>query len=535
MKKKIFAVLISSTMLLTAAPYNLVMAELSTTKVDRSTTTQTINDTEKEQPPIEGYLRELRQLIGRVEDSDKRENFISEFTELMNSEESDEFKMDWLKSLWEEVEKSLEDVENEEEAEEIKQTLDKYVEETRIAIHRISDEDAKEMYLKRLNEIIDSDELEEKIELVKELYREIREYVSNNPINIERELREYFEKVEALIEKITDRQKVQLATREFNSIVLLTNDNKTKLEELKNLYNRLVEEVKSGDLQIEEEVEELHPSVRARRDASRKQLSKIAENLSEQYNERVALVNEKIDTAFTVADFQEINRMLKGLRGAISQRNLREVEALKDKVDDLNEEEQEVIKGALETIREERLNTLLSNVQELESRIFQMTNRINALERIVTLQEEEIKQLREREVKDRLFLEGRTIEYDVPPTIREGRTLVPVRAITEGLGAEVNWEESTRTVTVSRDDKIIELVIDSRVVKVNGEEMEIDVPAEIVNNRTIVPIRFISEILEEDVRYNESTGDIDIGLTNIEELEAASVIKEILNNLSLKD
>ncbi|OEH85277.1 hypothetical protein BHU72_04055 [Desulfuribacillus stibiiarsenatis] len=149
------------------------------------------------------------------------------------------------------------------------------------------------------------------------------------------------------------------------------------------------------------------------------------------------------------------------------------------------------------------------------------------------LKQEQKQALRARDVKDRLYIKGATMKFDVPPVIREGRTLVPVRAITEGLGAKVDWNPATKTITITKDDKVIVLVLGSATVTVNGVPATIDVPAQVTNNRTIVPIRFISEILKVSVEYDNETGDIDIGLDtldNLELLEETEAVQE-LNDL----
>lgn len=99
----------------------------------------------------------------------------------------------------------------------------------------------------------------------------------------------------------------------------------------------------------------------------------------------------------------------------------------------------------------------------------------------------------------------RPIVFDVAPIIGEGRTLVPLRHIFEALGAEVKWDASTRTVTVIKgSDKII-LKIDSKEALVNGETKELDVPATIVNGRTLVPVRSISESLGPEVSWDDNS------------------------------
>ena len=88
---------------------------------------------------------------------------------------------------------------------------------------------------------------------------------------------------------------------------------------------------------------------------------------------------------------------------------------------------------------------------------------------------------------------GNPVEFDQPPVLKEGRTLVPVRAIAEALGSSVEWDEATQTVTATLGDTVVKLVINSKQMLVNGNAVEIDVPAEIINSRTLIPVRAISE------------------------------------------
>lgn len=104
-----------------------------------------------------------------------------------------------------------------------------------------------------------------------------------------------------------------------------------------------------------------------------------------------------------------------------------------------------------------------------------------------------------------LFIDTKKIDTDTPPTIVDGRTLVPVAAIFRSLGATVEWNGETRTATGYKDDITIEIPIDSKIVYVNGEAKELDVPAQIINNRTMVPARFVSEALDCVVTWSGET------------------------------
>lgn len=104
----------------------------------------------------------------------------------------------------------------------------------------------------------------------------------------------------------------------------------------------------------------------------------------------------------------------------------------------------------------------------------------------------------------RATINGIEINFDQPPVIEAGRTLVPVRAITEALGAEVHYDEPTKSLFITNEDTIIFIMLDSKTAMVNGVEKTLDVPAKAVNGRTLLPIRFISEALNLNVEWNDS-------------------------------
>lgn len=101
-----------------------------------------------------------------------------------------------------------------------------------------------------------------------------------------------------------------------------------------------------------------------------------------------------------------------------------------------------------------------------------------------------------------------TRALDAAPYVKDGRTMVPVRALCEALGCDVAWDADTQTVTVSKGGSSIVLVIGSNVMLVNDMEVIIDCPAEITNSRTFLPLRAISETLGYSVYYIEPTRQI---------------------------
>lgn len=97
---------------------------------------------------------------------------------------------------------------------------------------------------------------------------------------------------------------------------------------------------------------------------------------------------------------------------------------------------------------------------------------------------------------------GSNIIMDVAPYIKAGRTYVPVRYLGDALGATTAWDAATKTVTVTKGDKTVVLVIGSTIAKVNGADVQMDVAPEIVNGRTMLPARWVAEGLGYQVGWN---------------------------------
>ena len=106
-------------------------------------------------------------------------------------------------------------------------------------------------------------------------------------------------------------------------------------------------------------------------------------------------------------------------------------------------------------------------------------------------------------------LDGAAVATDVAPYIdANDRTMVPVRFISEAFGAEVEWLDSIRTVTVTKDDTFIQLVIDSRIITTNGVDAMMDTAAVLTDGRTFVPVRYIAEALGLGVAWDGDTNTV---------------------------
>lgn len=105
---------------------------------------------------------------------------------------------------------------------------------------------------------------------------------------------------------------------------------------------------------------------------------------------------------------------------------------------------------------------------------------------------------------------GELIDFDVQPRIINGRTMVPLRAIFEALGASVNWDGATKTVTSTKGGTTIKLTIDNPTMDVNGTGVTLDSPACIIDGRTLVPVRAISEAFKLTVDWIASTKTVKV-------------------------
>ncbi len=98
-----------------------------------------------------------------------------------------------------------------------------------------------------------------------------------------------------------------------------------------------------------------------------------------------------------------------------------------------------------------------------------------------------------------------TYELDVAPYIKNGYTMVPLRFVAEAFGAKVGWDDGTKTVDIDFAGHHIKVVIGSAEAVVDDETVTMPLPAEIVNSRTMVPVRFISEAFGFTVKWDDST------------------------------
>jgi hypothetical protein len=104
----------------------------------------------------------------------------------------------------------------------------------------------------------------------------------------------------------------------------------------------------------------------------------------------------------------------------------------------------------------------------------------------------------------RVTLDGQELVFDQAPIIENGRALVPLRAIFEALGAEINWNQETQTVTAQKGETVVIAQIGNRIMTKNGTGIILDVSPKILNSRTLVPVRAIAESFDAEAEWDDT-------------------------------
>ena len=109
-----------------------------------------------------------------------------------------------------------------------------------------------------------------------------------------------------------------------------------------------------------------------------------------------------------------------------------------------------------------------------------------------------------------LYLDGQPLAMDVPPEVRDGRTMVPIRAVAEALGADVDWDQGTGRITLTRAGSTVVMTLDSAEAQVDGQSVEMDVAPYALNGRTLIPARYAAEFFGQTVTWDGETHRADI-------------------------
>lgn len=109
-----------------------------------------------------------------------------------------------------------------------------------------------------------------------------------------------------------------------------------------------------------------------------------------------------------------------------------------------------------------------------------------------------------------ISVNGSKVTFDRVPEVINGRTMIPVRAVSEALDADVSWDEATQTVTLTKKNTTVTLAIGSNILYKNGNAVTLDEAARLSGDRTLVPLRAIAEAFDCNVEWDENANAIRI-------------------------
>jgi len=105
----------------------------------------------------------------------------------------------------------------------------------------------------------------------------------------------------------------------------------------------------------------------------------------------------------------------------------------------------------------------------------------------------------------KLYINGQQVKSDAPPLIIKNRTMVPLRIISENLGASVDWQANNKPIYIKMEGHTISLQVGKMTATIDGTKKTLDVTPQLINNRTYVPLRFVSEALGAQVDWVAAT------------------------------
>lgn len=114
----------------------------------------------------------------------------------------------------------------------------------------------------------------------------------------------------------------------------------------------------------------------------------------------------------------------------------------------------------------------------------------------------------------KVTLDGEELSFDVKPQLINDRTMVPMRKIFEAMGAQVEWDDDNQTVTATRNNIVVKMQIGNSVINVGGTEVTLDVPPQLIDDRTLVPVRAVAESFLSKVDWNNDSSTVIITSQN---------------------
>lgn len=118
--------------------------------------------------------------------------------------------------------------------------------------------------------------------------------------------------------------------------------------------------------------------------------------------------------------------------------------------------------------------------------------------------------LSQQSVKDKYVdvsvnINGEEMDFDQPAVLMNYRTMVPVRGVFEKVGASLSWNNTTKTAVIKKEDTVVSMTVGEETATVNGETKTLDAPATIINSRTMIPLRFVGEAIGATIKWDSAS------------------------------
>ncbi len=170
----------------------------------------------------------------------------------------------------------------------------------------------------------------------------------------------------------------------------------------------------------------------------------------------------------------------------------------------------------------ENINALNQQIQEVQAQMKETINERYMLVKTMYTDEELAEFTNAKELISKMYADAEVlsagsvtinnnlIKFDTPAYIKNGVTLVPLRAISEALGGEVSWDGETQTIVIKNGDTVVQITANSTIATVNGESVKISAPPTKNCGRTYVPLRFLAETLGFNTEWDSENEQIEI-------------------------
>ncbi|WP_312044843.1 stalk domain-containing protein [Anaerotignum sp.] len=170
----------------------------------------------------------------------------------------------------------------------------------------------------------------------------------------------------------------------------------------------------------------------------------------------------------------------------------------------------------------ENINALNQQIQEVQAQMKETINERYMLVKTMYTDEELAEFTNAKELISKMYADAEVlsagsvtinnnlIKFDTPAYIKNGVTLVPLRAISEALGGEVSWDGETQTIVIKNGDTVVQITANSTTATVNGESVKISAPPTKNCGRTYVPLRFLAETLGFNTEWDSENEQIEI-------------------------